>query len=247
MTARRVAIVTGAAAGIGAALARRLATDGFAIAVLDLAPADEIVGELVAGGAEAIGEVCDVSEPDAVAQAVSAVRTKLGPCSVLVANAGIYPVAPFVETSFEVWRRIMSVNLDSLFLLTQACLPDMREQGWGRIIAAATNGFWTGLPQLTPYVASKGGVIGFVRSLAGEVGDFGVTINAFAPSLTETPGTTQGVHEALGLFDFTRAQQAIHRTGRPSDLAGIVSFLASEDASFITGQTIAVDGGLVRG
>lgn len=164
----------------------------------------------------------------------------------LIANAGIYPVAAIAETTWDMWRRIMAVNLDSLFLLTQAFLPEMRRRGWGRIIATATNGFYTGLPDLTAYVASKGGVIGFVRSLACEVGQDGVTVNAVAPSLTRTAGTLAGPHRQMGLFEFTQSLQAIKRTQEPEDLAGAISFLASDDAAFITGQTLPVDGGLVR-
>jgi NAD(P)-dependent dehydrogenase (short-subunit alcohol dehydrogenase family) len=244
---QRVAVVTGAGRGIGQALASRLAVDGLAIVVADLEESDETMKMLADYGASAMQVVTDVSQPDDVKRLADLVEMQLGSVDVLVANAGIYPVAPFLETSWETWRKIMGVNLDSLFLLTQAFLPGMQRAGWGRIIATATNGFYTGLPDLTPYVASKGGVIGFVRSLAGEVGVHGVTVNAFAPTLTRTPGTSQGIHDTMGLFDFTRSLQAIKRTGRPRDVAGVVSFLASDDAEFITGQTIAADGGMVRG
>jgi NAD(P)-dependent dehydrogenase (short-subunit alcohol dehydrogenase family) len=243
----RVAIVTGGAASIGQALAVRLAADGHRVAIADLAPASETQRMIDQAGGEAEGFICDVSSGTSVAALADGVRERFGRCDVLVANAGIYPIAPFLETSWETWRRIMDVNLDSLFHLSQAFLPEMTERGWGRIIATATNGFHTGLPGLTPYVASKGGVIGFVRSLAGEVGSEGVTVNAIAPSLTRTEGTTTGPHEELGLFELTQTLQAIHRTGTPADLAGAVSFFASDDSAFITGQTLAVDGGLVRG
>lgn len=243
----RVAVVTGGAVSIGQALAVRLAADGHRVAIADLAPASDTQRMIDQAGGEAEGFICDVSSGASVAELADGVKTRFGGCDVLVANAGIYPVASFLETSWETWRQIMDVNLDSLFHLAQAFLPEMINRGWGRIVATATNGFHTGLPGLTPYVASKGGVIGFVRSLAGEVGGDGVTVNAIAPSLTRTEGTTKGPHEELGLFEFTQNLQAIHRTGTPADLAGAVSFLASDDAAFITGQTLAVDGGLVRG
>jgi NAD(P)-dependent dehydrogenase (short-subunit alcohol dehydrogenase family) len=242
----RVAVVTGAAAGIGQAIARRLARDGHRIAIADLAPADETERLVAGAGGESLAMVCDVSSGESVAAFADAVRDRFGGCDVLVANAGIYPLAAFADTSFEDWRRVMSVNLDSLFHLTHAFLPGMRAEGWGRIVALASNGFHTGLEMLVPYVASKGGVIGFVRSLAGEIGADGVTINAIAPTLTRTKGTTDGPHDELGWFGKVSALQAIKRTGTPDDIAGAVSFLASDDAAFITGQTLPVDGGLVR-
>lgn len=243
---RRVALVTGAAAGIGRAFARRLADDGHVVVVADIAPGEETVELIRQAGGEAEEQRCDVSSPEDVAALAATVAERHGGCDVLIANAGIYPVAAIAETTWDMWRRIMAVNLDSLFLLTQAFLPEMRRRGWGRIIATATNGFYTGLPDLTAYVASKGGVIGFVRSLAGEVGQDGVTVNAVAPSLTRTAGTLAGPHRQMGLFEFTQSLQAIKRTQEPEDLAGAISFLASDDAAFITGQTLPVDGGLVR-
>jgi NAD(P)-dependent dehydrogenase (short-subunit alcohol dehydrogenase family) len=242
----RVAVVTGAASSIGQALAIRLAADGHRVAIADLSVATTTVRLITEAGGEAAGFICDIASGESVAELAASVSERFGACDVLVANAGIYPIARFLDTSWETWRRIMAVNLDSLFHLSQAFLPAMVERGWGRIIATATNGFHTGLPGLTPYVASKGGVIGFVRSLAGEVGADGVTVNAIAPSLTRTDGTTSGPHEELGLFEFTKTLQAIHRTGTPGDLVGAVSFFASDESAFVTGQTLAVDGGLVR-
>jgi len=172
----RVAVVTGAAAGIGQALAGRLAADGLRIAIADLAPAEETVAAVEAAGSEGFAERCDISDGTDVDKFAAAVRERFGRCDVLVANAGVYPIAKFEDWTWEQWRAVMSVNVDSLFHLTKAFLPPMREAGWGRIVLAASNGVYSGLPGLTPYVASKGAVVGFLRSLAGEIGADGVTI-----------------------------------------------------------------------
>lgn len=243
----RVAVVTGAASGIGQAFAKQLAWDGFRIVIADPLSAEETEEHLRAAGSESLTVPCDVSSHEAVDGLKAAVDERFGRCDVLVANAGIYPVARFEKVTFEQWRQVMAVNLDSLFLLVRAFLPGMRAAGWGRIVCMATNGFHSGLSMLTPYVASKGGVIGFVRSLAGEIGGDGVTINALAPSLTRTRGTTEGPHGSLGWFERVAEAQAIKRTQTPEDLTGVLSFLASDASAFMTGQTLAVDGGAVRG
>src|SRR5271154_2855388 len=140
----------------------------------------------------------------------------------------------------------MSVNVDSLYHLGTAFVPGMVERGWGRVIAISSTVFHTGTPRFVAYTTSKGAVIGFVRALATELGDAGITVNSIAPSLTRTHGTSQGPHDELGWFDITREMQAIKRTQEPADLVGAVSFFASDDSAFITGQTLPVDGGLTR-
>ncbi len=243
---RRVAVVTGGAGGIGQAYARRLAADGHAVVVADLADADETERLVREDGGQIVSRRCDVSSADSVRALAEDALERHGHVDVLVHNAGIYPIAPFEQTDWETWRRVMDVNLDSLFHLTKAFLPGMREAGWGRIVVMASTTFHDGTPGLAAYTASKGGVIGFVRSLAAEVGEHGVTVNAIAPGIVRTPGTLAGPQQELGIFDMLRQSQAIKRTQLPEDLVGALSFVASDDAAFMTGQTLVVDGGWVR-
>ena len=242
----RVAVVTGGASSIGAACARRLARDGHRIAIADIANADETETLIGAAGGECFAGHCDISSAESVAAFAGQVHERYGRCDVLLACAGIYPVANLADTTWELWRRVMSTNVDSLYHLGSAFVPGMVERGWGRVIAISSTVFHTGTPQFAAYTTSKGAVIGFVRALATEVGDAGVTVNSIAPSLTRTAGTLAGPQAELGWFDGVRAAQAIKRTQEPEDLVGAVSFLASDDAAFITGQTLPVDGGLTR-
>ncbi|MEV4452587.1 MULTISPECIES: SDR family NAD(P)-dependent oxidoreductase [Streptomyces] len=243
---KRVAVVTGGAAGIGQGYALRLARDGHTVAVADLGPADETEKLIHEAGGEVFSARCDVSDPDSVARFATAVTDRFGDVDILVHNAGIYPIVPFEETDWATWRRIMDVNLDSLFHLTKAFLPGMKQHGWGRIVVMASATFHSGPPGMVAYTASKGGVIGFVRTLAAEVGEHGVTVNAIAPGLVRTPGTLSGPQQELGIFDALLTTQAIKRTGVPEDLMGTVSFLTSDEAAFMTGQTLVVDGGFAR-
>ena len=242
----RTALVTGAAAGIGQAYAKRLAEDGANVVVGDIADGAETVGLIEAAGSEGLAVKCDVSSAEEMAALAAAAKDRFGAVDILIHNAGIYPIVPFSEMTFEQWRQVMSVNLDSMFHACHEFLPDMRERGWGRVLCIASTTFHAGTPGMSHYVASKGGLIGFLRSLAAEIGEDGVTVNALAPSLVRSKGTIEGPHEELGLFDFVAQGQAIKRTQEPTDLVGAASFLTSEDAAFITGQTLVVDGGWVR-
>jgi pyridoxal 4-dehydrogenase len=241
--AGQVALVTGAARGLGYAAARRLAADGAKVALLDRD------GDALAAAAEGLAAVglyvlpltADVTDEEGVRAAVAAVLEAEGRIDVLVNNAGIYPHRPFEELTFAEWRHVLAVNLDGMFLCTHAVYPAMRERRYGRIVNVSSATFFIGYPGLSAYVASKGGIIGFTRALASEAGPHGITVNAVTPGLIATEGVLGG--EEAGLFDEIVPEQALPRRGEPADIAECIAYLAGPAAGFITGQTINVDGG----
>lgn len=242
----KVAVITGGANGIGQAYARRLAEDGADIAIADIAPAEETEGIVKSAGREVFSQGCDISLQQDVKGFADAVVERFGRCDILVNNAGIYPFMSFEDMEYEHWRQVMSVNLDSMFFMCKAFVPGMKERGYGRIVNVSSNAGWLVIPNMAHYITSKLGAVGLTRALATELAEFGITVNAVAPSLVRSAGTEAGPHDELGFFDFVSQMQAIKRTEVPDDLVGAVSFLTSEDSSFITGQTMMVDGGLVR-
>lgn len=241
MVKPRTVIVTGAARGIGAAIAEMFAGQGCNVALADLHFSDFRMET----GSTLIGP-CDVRDADSVCQFVRNVEAKFGPADIIVNNAGIYPMQPFQTISAKDWQRVMATNVDSIFHFCQATLPAMRARHWGRIINISSNTFFIGLPNMTHYIASKGAVIGLSRSLAAEVGIDGVTVNCIAPNFTRTEGTAIVEREAPEIVAQTVAAQAIPRVALPADVLGAVRFLASDAAAFMTGQTLVVDGGTVK-
>ena len=238
----RVAIVTGGAQGIGRAIVDKLSAEGAAVAVADINAAGAT--EAAAAQPNAIGLTADVSDPAAVSDMVAATVDRFGRLDILVNNAAIVPFTAWDDIDFAEWRRIMAVNLDGVFLTCRAASDEMRKAGYGRIVNVASNVIVAGTPNLAHYVAAKGGVFGFTRALATELGKYGITVNSIAPGLTETEGVLASPHAEA--FDFVQSLQAIPRRGVADDIAPAVAFLASEEARWVTGSMLVVDGGHTR-
>jgi NAD(P)-dependent dehydrogenase (short-subunit alcohol dehydrogenase family) len=243
-----VALVTGAGSGIGRAIASRLAADGFSVAVVDLnkESAEAVTEEISAAGgqATAVGGV-DVSDRAQVDDAVGRVRRELGPVLVLINNAGLPGFKEFLKITDDSWNKIMAVNLNGPFYCTQAVLPDMIEAGWGRIVNISSSSAQGGQPYMVHYVASKAGLIGFTKAVALEFGTKGITVNTIPPGFIDTPMLRAS--EARGFLGGPVEEHAhrtpVGRAGRPEDIAAACSFLVSDEASYITGQVIGVNGG----
>jgi len=245
---RRTAIVTGAARGIGAAIARRLSNDGFAVAVLDLeqAACAGVVDEIKASGGEALAVGADVADEEAVAHAVDHVADALGAPTVLVNNAGITRDNLLFKMTVGEWDAVMNVHLRGSFLMSRATQKYMTEAKWGRIINISSVSALGNRGQVN-YSAAKAGLQGFTKTLAIELGKFGVTANAIAPGFVESEMTIETARRTGVPFEDFKAAAvqriAVARVGQPDDIAAVVSFFARDDASFVSGQVIYVAGG----
>jgi NAD(P)-dependent dehydrogenase (short-subunit alcohol dehydrogenase family) len=242
----RVAVVTGAASGMGLGIARHLAAAGRRVALLDLDGDAAATGadELVRGGATAMAVPVDVSDRAAVEDAVARVRAELGPIEILVTSAGLDEFCKFEEITVDAWQRILAVNLTGTFHCIQTVIPDMLAAGWGRIVTISSSSAQSGTSRMAHYVASKGGVIGLTKALAVEYAPRGITVNTIPPGFIDTPMARRA--EARGdlpSIDAVAARTPVRRAGTPDDIAAACTFLCSDEAGYITGQALNVNGG----
>ncbi|HEY3142323.1 MAG TPA: 3-oxoacyl-ACP reductase FabG [Acidimicrobiales bacterium] len=244
---RPTAIVTGGGSGIGLAIGERLAADGISVAVFDRdgISAEAAAAKIGAAGGTAAGLTVDVTDRSQIDAGVDEVRTRLGRPTILVNNAGLDGFDPFLSIAAEKWDRILAVNLTGTFHCCQAVVPDMIEAGWGRIVNISSSSAQGGQPLMTHYVAAKAGVIGFTKALALELGPQGITVNTIPPGFIDTPMLRAA--ESKGLLgkgiDHHRSTTPVRRVGRPEDIAAMCSFLVRDEAGYITGQVLGVNGG----
>jgi NAD(P)-dependent dehydrogenase (short-subunit alcohol dehydrogenase family) len=247
MKAPKVVVVTGAASGIGLGISRRFARDGHAVAMLDTQTEvlEREAGALRTDGARILSCTVDVSQRAHIESAYAAVREHFGPISVVIANAGISGTQPFLTMTTEKWQHMLDVDLTGVFHTIQAALPDLIANKWGRIVTISSQAGQTGAPERGHYSAAKAGVIGLTKSLARDFARAGITVNTIPPSLVDTPmargeeksGEHAGIDAVLRFIPAGRA-------GTPDDIANACAFLCSDDAAYITGQEINVNGGI---
>jgi NAD(P)-dependent dehydrogenase (short-subunit alcohol dehydrogenase family) len=238
----KVAIVTGGAQGIGRAIAAGLASEGARIVIADLRGAEEAAAAYDGG----IGLAVDVADEDAVRRMVDQTLERCGAIDVLVNNAGLYAslaMRPFTEIPLDEWRQVMDVNVASMFLTCRAVVPVMRERGGGTIVNISSGTPFRGVPYLLHYVTSKGAIVAFTRALAKELGKDGVRVNCVAPGFTMSDGVKEHPEVIEALRDVSVAARTIQRDQVPEDVVGAVVYLAGPSSTFVTGQTIVIDGG----
>ena len=229
----RTAVVTGGGSGIGAAVVARLRKDGHQVAILDLNPCDD-----------ELSYVADVTDRGQIDAALTEIRSALGPVTILVNAAGRDHFKRFTDITFADWQKIIDINLHGVFHTIQAVLPDMIEAGWGRIVNISSSSTHSGAPYMSSYVAAKSGVNGLTKSLALELGPAGITVNAVPPGFVDTPMLRKAADRGnLGSLEQAIKQTPVGRMGKPEDIAAACAFFASEEAGYITGQILGVNGG----
>jgi 2-hydroxycyclohexanecarboxyl-CoA dehydrogenase len=228
----KTALVTGGASGIGKAIAARLAADGHHVATIDLQ-----------ASATDFAFTADVTDRAQVDAALDKIRTQLGPISILVNAAGLDGFSRFTDISFDDWQRVINVNLHGVFHCCQAVIPEMADAGWGRIVNISSSSTHSGVARMTHYVAAKSAVNGLTKSLALEYGPSGITVNAIPPGFIDTPMLRAAEERGDTNFERALATTPVRRAGRPEDIAAACAFLVSEEAGYITGQILGVNGG----
>lgn len=230
----KTAVVTGGASGIGLAIAQRLRADGYQVATLDLTPSDT-----------AFAQTADVTDRAQVEKAMATIREQLGPVTILVNAAGLDGFKSFARLSFEAWQRVIDVNLNGVFHCVQSALPDMIEAQWGRIVNISSSSAHSGQPYMAHYVAAKSAVNGLTKALALELGPEGITVNSVPPGFIDTPmlRKAEASNRLGGSVDQHIERTPVRRIGRPEDIAAACAFLISEEAGYITGQILGVNGG----
>jgi len=242
----KVALVTGAAAGIGAAIGRRLARDGIAIGVLDVLidDAKKVADQIGGAGGKAIPLQADITDRAQVRAAVAQLRKAFGPVTIVVNNAGITGTIPFEQLTEAQWDKMFEVNVKGTFIVTQEVLPDMKGAGWGRIVNISSSSAQSGAVGMAHYSASKGAIIALTKTLARELGPLGITCNNIPPRFVMNTVMSEKAAQS-GFFSREDSIKAgpIRRQGEPEDIAGACAWLVSDEASYVTGQTIGVNGG----
>lgn len=246
----RIAVVTGGASGIGLAISRRMARDGHAVALLDVNEdgVRQVAKELASEGAQAAGYPVDVSDRGQVDDALADVRRTLGPIGILITSAAVAIQEPFAEITVESWNRLLAINLTGTFNCVQSALPDMVAAHWGRVVFISSSSAQRGAVRMAHYAASKGGVIALTKTLALEYASTGVTVNNVAPSAIDTPSVQR--KQDAGILppkEVMAANMPVGRLGTGADIAAACAFLCSDEASYMTGQTMSVNGGAFVG